>query len=157
MCPLRRVDDAQAGPTALGILVPPGRRTFLILRPRALTWDLVLLRMPEGPAFRDMNPEEAQVVSSALWRALERGGGRLEEVGLPEGTGWWLRAHIGSYALLVCARLPGQAYEPLVFPDPPTARAAAEQLALILCPPPDIEQECYLNTRHFSRGDPSSQ
>ncbi len=32
MSSLRRVADASAGPTALGILVPPGPRTFLILR-----------------------------------------------------------------------------------------------------------------------------
>jgi hypothetical protein len=31
MCPLRRVEDDRAGPSALGILVPPGRRTFLIV------------------------------------------------------------------------------------------------------------------------------
>ena len=29
MCPLRRVEDADAGPDAVGILVPPGRRTVV--------------------------------------------------------------------------------------------------------------------------------
>ncbi len=30
----RRVEGEEAGPDALGILVPPGKRTFVILRPR---------------------------------------------------------------------------------------------------------------------------
>ena len=52
MSVFRRVDDDRAGPAAMGILVPPGRRTFLILRPRALAWDLILLRRAEGSTFR---------------------------------------------------------------------------------------------------------
>jgi hypothetical protein len=148
MCPLRRVDDDQAGPAALGILVPPARRTFLILRPRSLPWDLVLLRAAEGKQFRDMNRDEAQVVPAAVFRALTRGGGWVEEVPSPEGGGHWLRARIGAYALLVCPRLPGQPYQPLAFVDLEAARAAA-QLAVILFPPPGVEQECYFNTSHF--------
>jgi hypothetical protein len=143
------VDDDLAGPAALGMLVPPGRRTFLILRPRSLAWDLVLLRGSEGEAFRDMNREEAQVVAGALFRALEKAGGRIEEVACPDG-GFWVRALIGSYTLLACPRLPGKPYQPEDFPDAAAARAATAELAPILCPPPDVEQECYFNTRHFS-------
>jgi hypothetical protein len=149
MCPLRRVDDDRAGPAALGVLVPPGRRTFLILRPRSLAWDLVLLRGAEGKAFRDMNRDEAQVVAGALLRALDKAGGHVEEVAHPDGR-LWLRARVGPYALLVCPRLPGQPYQPEAFPDAASARAAAAELAPILCPPPGVEQECYCNTRHFS-------
>jgi hypothetical protein len=150
MCPLRRVTDDQAGPNALGILVPPGRRTFLTLRPRSLSCDLVLLRAPEHKAFRDMNRDEAQVVATALLRALENAGGRVEEAPAPEGGGFWLRALVGPYALLVCPRLPGKPYQPLVFPDSVAAGAAAAELAPVLCPPTDVQQECYCNSRHFS-------
>jgi hypothetical protein len=151
MCPLRRVDDEQAGPDSLGILVPPGRRTFLILRPRSLSWDLVLTRAAGGQSFRDMNRDEAQVVSSALFRALTRQSGRLEETASPKGAGYWLCAHVGVYALLVCSRRPGQPYEPIAFPDIGAARAAMAQLLPILFPPQNREQQCYFNTRHFAQ------
>ncbi|MGH9676480.1 MAG: hypothetical protein ACRD36_05205, partial [Candidatus Acidiferrum sp.] len=47
MVQFQRVDAGEAGPSALGILIPPGRRTILIVRPRHLEFDLVLMR-PEG-------------------------------------------------------------------------------------------------------------
>ena len=40
----RRVDARQAGADALGILVPQGTRTVVILRPRSLAWDLLPLK-----------------------------------------------------------------------------------------------------------------
>ena len=61
MSHFRRVDDERAGSAALGILVPPSRRTFVILRPRSLEWDLPLIRA-DG-AFHDMSREEASVVA----------------------------------------------------------------------------------------------
>ena len=91
MCPLRRVEDHRAGPSALGILVPPGRRTFLILRPRALSWDLLLLRPNGAQAFREMPQNEATTLVLALYHAL--GGGTdpvhdcVEEVAGPQGRG----------------------------------------------------------------------
>jgi hypothetical protein len=155
MCALRRVEDGRAGPAALGILVPPGRRTFLILRPRALAWDLVLLRTPQGWDFRAMSHSEAQAAARDLCRALEAwaagGEGRLEEAASPEGPGFWLRARVGPFALLACPRLPGRPYQPHTFPDADAARAAARQLAPVLCPPAGVDQECYLNTCHFNR------
>jgi hypothetical protein len=36
-----RVDAQRAGPAALGILVPPGDKTLVVLRPRGLEWDLL--------------------------------------------------------------------------------------------------------------------
>jgi hypothetical protein len=155
MCPLRRVEDDRAGPAALGILVPPARRTFLILRPRSLSWDLVLLRAPEGRAFREMGHPEAQAAARALGSALEAwaggGDGRIEEIANPEGEGFRLRVRAGAFVLLACARRPGQPYQPQDFPDAAAARAAAAALASVLCPPPGIEQEYYFNTRHFGR------
>ncbi len=155
MCPLRRVEDARAGPAALGILVPPGRRTFLILRPRSLAWDLVQLRAPEGRAFREMSQPEAKAAAHALAEALEAwaggGDGGIEEFANPEGGGFWLRVRAGAFALLACGRRPGQPYRPEAFPDADAARAAAASLAAVLCPPPGVEQEYYFNTRHFGR------
>ena len=92
MSPLRRVFGERAGPTALGILVPPGRRTVLILRPRALAWDLLLTQpLPEGATFApfyELTREEAEVAAEQLCRALEAWGGggpgRVEAVTLPD-------------------------------------------------------------------------
>ncbi|HWG41821.1 MAG TPA: hypothetical protein VN688_03475 [Gemmataceae bacterium] len=153
MCPLRRVEDHQAGPSALGILVPPGRRTFLILRPRSLSWDLLLLRPDAVSAFRELHRDEANTLAQELSQALtsESETSRVEEVAGPDGRGIWLRIRVGVFALLVCGRQPGQPYQPLVFADAETAWAAAGQLRDILCPSGDIVQEVYLNTHHFTR------
>ena len=70
MCPLRRVEDHHAGPSALGILVPPGRRTFLIVRPRSLPWDLLLLRPDSATAFHELYREQAGRIAEALYEEL---------------------------------------------------------------------------------------
>jgi hypothetical protein len=155
MCPLRRVEDQRAGPSALGILVPPGRRTFLIVRPRSLSWDLVLLRADAPGAFREMHRDEANSLAEELYHALgnwsDGAAGRIEEVASPEGGGFWVRVGVGPFALLACGRTPGQPYRPLVFPNGESALVAAGQLRKILRPPRDVEQEVYFNTRHFAR------
>lgn len=154
MCPLRRVEDDQAGPTALGVLIPPGQRTFLILRPRALPWDLLLVRTAEDNTFRVMSHEEAAITARQVAGALTAwslgAAGRIEVETAPH-EGWWLRVWVGRHVLLVCRRQPGQAYQACLFADEDGARAAAAQLAPVLCPPADADQEIYYNLRHFSR------
>jgi hypothetical protein len=100
-----------------------------------------------------MPHHEAQAVAADLFLALQtaEAGGRVEEMASPEGAGFWLRAHVGPFALLACGRRPGRPYQPEVFPDLSAVRAAAAQLAPVLCPPPGVDQECYFNTRHFGR------
>ncbi|MGH7169477.1 MAG: hypothetical protein ACRELF_07305 [Gemmataceae bacterium] len=154
MCPLRRVEDHRAGPSALGILTPPGRRTFLIVRPRSLSWDLLLSRPDTTNTFRELTREEAQRLADELFQALrqwsEGASGRVEEIPCADGRGYWLRVRVASFALLVCGRQPGQPYQAIAFPDAETAFSAAAQLRGILRPPRDIEQEVYLNTTHFA-------
>lgn len=154
MCPLRRVEDHQAGPSALGILVPPGRRTFLVVRPRTLSWDLLLLRLDSLCTFQDLTRAEAGRVAHDFFQALRQwsagASGHVEEVACPDGRGFWVRVRVGAFALLVCARQPGKPYQPLAFADRETALSAAEQLRRILRPPAHIEQEVYLNTLHFA-------
>jgi hypothetical protein len=151
---LRRVTDKRAGPKALGILVPPGRRTFLILRPRSLPWDLVAARA-DG-AFREMSREEADAAAADLARALDDcaagGPGAVDSVGAPDGRAYWLRVRVGAFALLACPRDPGRPYRPALFEGAEAARAAADQLAAVLCPPAGAPQELYFNTRHFGQG-----
>lgn len=156
MCPLRRVEGDRAGPCALGLLVPPGPRTFLILRPRALAWDLVLLQGPEKGDFRVMSRAEAEAAARDLFGALEgwagrsAAGGCLEDVSNPEG-GFFVRARVGPFVLLACPRRAGEPYRPAVFSDADAALEAAMQLRAVLCPARGVEQECYFNTRHFDR------
>lgn len=153
MCPLRRVEDHRAGPSALGILVPPAQRTFVIVRPRSLPWDLLLLRPSTMDTFRELPRAEADRLAHELFQALrhwsEGASGHIEEVASPDGRGFWVRVRVASFALLACARQPGQPYRPLVFADVETALSAAGQLRDILRPSANIEQEVYLNTLHF--------
>jgi hypothetical protein len=51
----------------------------------------------------------------------------------------------------MCARRPGQPYAPLLFADAAAARDAADDITTLLCPPAGVDQEFYLNTRHFQR------
>ncbi len=155
MSAFRRVEGREAGPAALGVLAPPGRRTFLILRPRALPWDLVLLQPAHGSVFHEMDRDEATEAAGELVCALEAwaagGPGRVETAAAPQGPGLWLRVHAGPFSLLLCPRAPGRPYEAQRFADNDAARAAAADLAPVLHPPPGGQQELYFNTRHFSR------
>jgi hypothetical protein len=153
MCPLRLVADDRAGPTAVGILVPPARRTCLIVRPRSLPFDLLVLSEARGTAFRGFDREQAGRAAEALFDALT--GWAAGNPGCVEenasGASFEVRVHVGPFHLLVCDRQPGQPYAPLLFADAAAARAAAGHIATLLCPPAGVEQEFYLNSHHFQR------
>ena len=150
MCAFRRVEGEQAGPAALGILVPPSRRTVLILRPRSLPWDLVLTQ--PGGGFREMNREEAEHIALQVADALEAShGGPIEPVYSLDLGGSWLRVRIGSYILTVCSRVAGQPYRPQLFSGAENVRAAIARLTALLYPPAEVEQELYFNTTQFTR------
>ena len=155
MSAFRCVEGREAGPAALGVLATPGRRTFLILRPRALPWDLVLLRPSHDSVFHEMDREEATAAAGELARALEAwaagGPGRVETAEASQGPGLWVRVHAGTFSLLLCPRAPGKPYQAQRFADGAAARAAAADLAPVLRPPAGVRQELYFNTRHFSR------
>jgi hypothetical protein len=148
----RRVEAEQAGVDALGILIPPARRTFVILRPRALPWDLLLARGSDDLGFRDLSHDEASAAAQGLFRALREGtageAASIDVVGT--GNGWRLVARVGPFVLVVCVRAPGQPYAALVCAEA-DARAAAERLQAVLRPGSDSEQEIYFNTRFFER------
>jgi hypothetical protein len=151
MSVFRRVEGKEAGPAALGVLAPPGRRTHLILRPRALPWDLVLLRPADVSVFREMDRDEATATAEELIHALQASPSRVETASGPRGVGVWLYVHAGLFSLLLCPRTPGRPYQAERFADEDAARAAAADLAPILRPPPGAQQELYFNTRHFGR------
>ena len=154
MSPFRRVPDDRAGAAALGILVPPASRTVVILRPRALAWDLLLL-CEEGTTavIHQLGRDAAAGAARRLYYALEAwaagGAGRMKVVPSPGGAGWWVRAEAGEFALIACPRQPGRAYRPTLFADLEEAKRAALSIGAVLCP--ETEQEFYFNTQNFSR------
>ena len=155
MSAFRRVEGREAGPAALGVLAPPGRRTFLILRPRALPWDLVLLRPAHPSIFCEMDRDEA---AAAAGEVCPRPGGVGGRRAGPRRDG---RSAAGAGSLgprprrdVRAPALPahaGQPYQALRFADAESARAAAAVIAPVLHPPPGAQQELYFNTRHFLR------
>jgi hypothetical protein len=150
----RRVAGAKAGPTALGILIPPGQRTVVLVRPRALDWDLLLLK-PGGDGFWEMTRGDAaamvQKVHQALQECAAGDSGKIELVPRAEGAGYLVRVFVPPFTWLVCGRRPGQAYRPVAFADEQEAQTVADRLAEILCPGTPQEQEIYFNTLHFAR------
>ncbi|OAI42056.1 hypothetical protein AYO40_06795 [Planctomycetaceae bacterium SCGC AG-212-D15] len=165
MSVFRRVEGNQAGPKALGILLPPGRRTLVVVRPRGLEWDLLPLNPNEngGPRFWEAARIEAQDVAQRLYRALEESASdrltRVEPLPSPDGAGYEVRASVGPFVLVVCGRRPGQPYQPHIFVSVEEALQAIERLTPVLCPTAADEQEVYLNTRNFagSSSSPLSQ
>jgi hypothetical protein len=147
----RRVEGEQAGPDALGILIPPARRTFVIFRPRNLPWDLLLIDSKDLK-FRELSHDEASAAAQGLYRALRDcaagGPGSIEMIFTQDG--FWLRVLLGPFALLVCLRQPGQPYVPLVCSEV-DAHDAASRLWDVIRPPGTTEQEVYFNTRFFGR------
>lgn len=159
MAALRRVDAQRAGPEALGVLLPPGKPTVLILRPRSLPWDLLLIRRGEGSErgtpFLHLDRADATSMTEGLLRALEkwyRGGpGAVEAALAADGQGTWVQAQLGSFPLLVCERQAGKPYRPAAFATPEEAQQAAAAVAKALRPPEEGDQEVYVNTRFFGR------
>jgi hypothetical protein len=157
MSALRRVDAREAGPNAVGILIPPGNRTVLILRPRSVPWDLLLVRSGEsgeaGTPFLHLEKEEAPAMAEGLCRALERwscgGQGTIDTAPAPDGEGFWVQAEIGAFPLIACRRQPGQAYRPAAFVTVAEAETTARALIAVLRPATELE--VYFNSRHFER------
>jgi len=152
--PFRTVSGPEAGPGAVGVLVPPGRRTVVVVRPRSLSVDLLLVRRgPEGElldAFHEAGRGEADLLAQNLGRSLSTGRGVVEVVP-GEGRGFWVRAEVGAFPLIVCGRVAGQPYRPLLFADEAAAAQVADAVRALLCPGPETVQELYFNTEHFAR------
>ena len=75
----RIVHGGRAGPAALGILVPPGNRTVIVVRPRALNVDLVMIR-PDTEGFYEASPQAAGLEAQRLGQALQTDATRLAVV-----------------------------------------------------------------------------
>jgi hypothetical protein len=151
--PFRTVPGEQAGPEAVGILVPPGRRTLVVVRPRSLDFDLLLVRRGDAgevlDGFHEASRSEASFLAENLCRALTSSTGRVEMVAADGG--FRVCCEISAFPLIICGRKPGEPYRPMLFPDETAARQAADAVRAVLCPAADAERQLYLNTQHFSR------
>lgn len=153
-----RVEPRHAGPSALGILVPPGTKTLVVVRPRALTWDLLPARWDgdsgHPPQFclftRDEAASVARRLVKALEAALEQGANPVQTFGHAQGACLqvWLRTD--ECVWIACRRAPGLAYQPILFASEEEATREAEKLARFVWPTGDVKQEYYFNTQNFS-------
>lgn len=154
MTAFRRVEGSQAGPDALGILIPPGGKTVVLLRPRALDWDLLpLAPLPmtgAGSPFWEVGRADADNLARRVAQALESGVGRVEPIAASDGVGYEVRVAVGAFVLVACTRDPGRPYRPYPFESVAEAQDAAERLTAYLFPPADAERELYVNSRSFA-------
>lgn len=155
MSAFRRVEARQAGERALGILVPLGQRTVVILRPRGLDWDLLPARWngdaAKAPEFCHFSRDEAALVARRVQQALEAavqaGVSPVQSFGDRSRQQIWVRA--GEFVWIVCRRTPGQAYQPMVFGTQDEAEQAGQLLECYFWPR-QADQEVYFNTQLFS-------
>lgn len=154
--PLVRVDVRQAGSDAVGILVPPGARTIVVVRPRLLAWDLLAVRWDgdagSAPAFASFDRDAAARTARDLGKFLEAadasGVRPVETLGRDGAYQVWIRAD--ALCWLACERLAKGGYRPALFADLASAQAAGEQLASRLLPGPGRTQTYYFNTQNFA-------
>jgi hypothetical protein len=153
-----RVETRRAGPSALGILVPHGTTTLVIVRPRSLEWDLLPARWDgdagHAPEFCTMPRTEAARAARHLLQALEdcaaAGTNPLQTCGDAAGTSFQIWLRTDAFVWIACRRTPGQAYRPVIFTNLDDAKHAAEAIAAIVWPAADVKQEYYFNTQNFS-------
>ncbi|HZZ81720.1 MAG TPA: hypothetical protein VFE62_24680 [Gemmataceae bacterium] len=155
---LKRVEPRHAGPKALGILVPHGTRTLVIVRPRALEWDLLPARWDgdstHAPEFCAFGRDEAAAAARRLVRilesAVERGVNPLQTCSDAARTSFqiWLRTE--EFIWIACRRTPGRSYQPALFDALEEATCAAEAIAAVVWPGAGVTQEYYFNTQNFS-------
>lgn len=153
MAGFRPVSGDRAGPRAVGILVPPGRRTVVVVRPRALDFDLLIARRDAegnaGDGFEEAERANAVILAQNLVKVLTAGQPvQVRAVPAHAGTGCWVQARVGPHVLIACPRQPGQAYRPLHFQSPDDAVALIAQIKPTLVP--DSEQELYTNVLNFA-------
>lgn len=151
-----RIDAKRAGPQSLGILVPHGPKTLVIVRPRSLPWDLLPARWDgdrgKPPQFCVFSRDEAAAVArrfvTHLESASKAGAYPLESFGDAQAgrLQMWLRTD--EFVWIVCKRAPGEAYQPILFTSLEELTYAEEMIARYVCPAPESTQTYYFNTQY---------
>ncbi len=153
-----RVEPQHAGAAALGILVPHGARTLVIVRPRALEWDLLPARWDNDSGHaaqfcvfgRDEAAGAARRLVHALESAVALGVNPVQTCGDAAGACLQIWVRTDEFVWIACRRAPGQAYQPANFASLDDARRGAEAIAAVVWPPVEVRQEYYFNTQNFS-------
>ena len=153
-----RVEPQHAGPNALGILVPPGTKTLVIVRPRALERDLLPARWDgdaaHPPQFCRFSRDEAANVARRFVKELEaavtQGVNPVESFGDAQRQRLQIWLRTDEFVWIMCKRTQGQLVEPIVLASPEEAAQEADRLAGLLWPASDVNQEYYFNTQNFS-------
>jgi hypothetical protein len=153
----RKVEPQTAGPSALGILIPPGAKTLVILRPRGLEWDLLPARWSgdagSAPAFCQFGRDEAALLARriplALEEAVQAGRNPFESFGKSRHRDFQIWVRVGDFVWIPCRRQPDNSYVPLIFATKEDAENAARLLMPFLHPAVDAGQEYYFNTQRF--------
>ena len=156
--PLSRVDPKHAGPQSLGILVPQGTKTLVIVRPRALPWYLLPARWdgdgthpPQFCVFtRDEAAGAARRLVKTLEAAVERGENPVQTFGDARGERFQIWVRTEEFVWIACERTPGEAYRPMLFATQDKATEEADRIAAIVWPVGEVRQEYYFNTQNFS-------
>lgn len=158
--PFRKVDARFAGSTALGILVPMGAKTLVVLRPRSLPWDFVptLCDAATGAtAFPLFSREQAAIEARRVLKSLEASAlaaaSPVETACDTAETCFQVRIRTDAFVWLACHRAPGQSFRPIVFTCRAEAEAAAKQTEAIFFPTSDEVQDIYFNTQNFVAKD----
>lgn len=156
--PFHKTDAKHAGPGALGILVPHGVKTLVIVRPRTLPWDLLPARWDgdsaKSPEFCLFTRDEAAGAARRLVQALEAavasGVNPVQTFGNApaERLQIWLRTD--EFVWIVCRRALGEPYRPMIFATAEEATREAEKIVAIVWPSAETRQEYYFNTQNFS-------
>jgi hypothetical protein len=155
--PFTRVDLKNAGSNSLGILVPHGTRTLVIVRPRALAWDL-LPALWDGdaghpPRFCLFSRDEAAATARRFFQTLEAavsaGVNPVQTFGNVEAERLQIWLRTDEWVWIACRRSPGQAYQPMIFATREEAEREAEKIARVVWPHSDTRQEYYFNTQQF--------
>ncbi|GIW81123.1 MAG: hypothetical protein KatS3mg105_2930 [Gemmatales bacterium] len=153
MTPIRQVEGSKASERALGILIPPGQRTIVLLRPRALEYDLLPVNQDNshGTFFWEIPQGRASAIADEMVQALTEHLQDVRIVPIADGDGYQLRMSLGHFVFVVCPRIAGQPYRPLALPTVAEAEKVSNRIRDALVPPSGADLEWYLNSRHFSR------
>ncbi|MSU78053.1 MAG: hypothetical protein EXS16_08150 [Gemmataceae bacterium] len=154
----RRVEARFAGPTAIGVLVPQGERTLVVVRPRALRWDLLPARWDGDaaahPHFCTFSRDEAAAVArrfiADLNSASLSGEDPVQTFGNAEIGELQIWVRTNDLVWIVCERTPGRPYEPAIFATLAAALNTAQELGPFVHPRMGDVQDYYFNTQSFA-------
>jgi hypothetical protein len=157
MSSFRRVEMQHAGPSAIGILIPLGQPTVVVIRPRAVPWDLRPARWngdsATPPVMCQFDRDEAAVVARQFIADLENsvaaGRDPIEICRSLAGREFQVWVRIGDLLWIAGQRVQGQAYRPAVFASEAEALAVGKALLPYLWPAA-AGQQYYFNTQLFS-------